>query len=123
MLLKLPQKNWQSVKSRAEAKVGSDIVAFGFPLDKHLVDVPGSITGVDDDGRWLTNAGLIRGMSGGPVFDRSGAVVGIVAGGYEEAKILDLLIPISVSTSLLQSVNSSLLSSSSTPNPIVGSNG
>jgi S1-C subfamily serine protease len=102
MLLKLPAKDWRSVKSGAEAQVGSDITALGFPLDQDLVAAPGSITGTDHDGRWLTNANLIPGMSGGPAFDRSGAVIGIVAGGYEEARSLDLLIPITFSTSLLQ---------------------
>ncbi len=108
MLLKLPQKTWQSVKLIAKAQLDSDVVALGFPLDKDVVDAPGLITGVDSDGRWLTNANLNRGMSGGPEFDRSGAVVGIVAGGYEEAKALDLLIPISFSIGLLQFVSSHL---------------
>jgi S1-C subfamily serine protease len=56
----------------------------------------GTIIGIDNDGRWLTDAGLTRGMSGGPVFNRSGAVVGIVASGSK-------LIPISFSKSLLTS--------------------
>lgn len=118
MLLKLPQgKPWRSVKSAAEARVGSDVVAFGFPTDMEMVDTPGSITGVDSDGRWLTSAGLNHGMSGGPAFDRSGAVIGIVQGGHEELKALDLLTPISFATSLLQSVNSPLVTSNSGPSP------
>jgi hypothetical protein len=115
MLLKLPQKSWHSVKSIAQAQGGSVIVALGFPLDQDVVVAVGLITGVDHDGRWLTNAGLIPGMSGGPAFDRSGAVVGIVAGGYEEAKALDLLIPISFSTGLRQFINSPLMNSNSAP--------
>jgi S1-C subfamily serine protease len=104
MLLKLPQgKPWRSVKSAVEARVGSDVVAVGFPTDMEMVDTPGSITGVDSDGRWLTSAGLNHGMSGGPAFDRSGAIIGIVEGGHEELKALDLLTPISFATSLLQS--------------------
>jgi serine protease Do len=115
MLLKLPQRKdpWRSVRSIAEAQRDSEIVALGFPLEKDLVEAVGLITGVDRDGRWLTNAGLIFGMSGGPAFDRSGAVIGIVAGGYEEAKSLDLIIPISSSTGLLQYSNSPLLQQSS----------
>jgi S1-C subfamily serine protease len=116
MLLKLPQRSWHSVKSIAQAQVGSPIVALGFPLDQDVVEAVGLITGVDHDGRWLTNAGLNPGMSGGPAFDRSGAVVGIVAGSYEEAKALDLLIPINSSQSLLLSVNSPL-AAPRTPNP------
>jgi hypothetical protein len=111
LLLKLPQKkdSWGSVKSIAQAQRDSEIVALGFPLDKDVVEEPGLINGADNDGRWLTNAGLMPGMSGGPAFDRSGALIGIVADGYDEAKSRDLLIPISFSTSLLQSINSPLL--------------
>jgi S1-C subfamily serine protease len=123
MLLKLPQKTWRNVKSIGQAQVGAPIVALGFPLDQDVVAVPGSITGVKNDGQWLTNAGLNPRMSGGPAFDRSGAVVGIVAAGYKEAESLNLLIPVSSSMSLLLFVNSPLLSvnpppvATTAPNP------
>jgi S1-C subfamily serine protease len=74
-LLKLPEissRTWTSVKSGAEAERGNNIIALGFPEDKDLVVVPGSITGIDFNGRWFTDAALSEGMSGGPVFDLSG---------------------------------------------------
>ena len=92
----------------------------GFPLAEDLVAAPGLVTGMDNNGRWLTNAGLNPGMSGGPAFDRLRCGGGIVAGGYEEAQSLNLLIPLSFATSLLQSVNSPLLTPQtglSTPSP------
>jgi S1-C subfamily serine protease len=119
ILLKLPQrqKPWRSLQSMADAQVGGEIVALGFPEEQDVVEVPGSIIGVHADGRWLTNTALNRGMSGGPAFDRSGAVVGIVEGGYQEAQSLNVLIPMSFSMSLLQSIHSPLLASTPTPNP------
>jgi uncharacterized protein YjbI with pentapeptide repeats/S1-C subfamily serine protease len=110
MLLKLPHGKWRSVKSGADAQRDSNVDALGFPLMQDVVEAPGSITGENADGRWITNAGLLPGMSGGPAFDRLGNVVGIVAAGYEEAKSrLDLLIPIRQATDLLQSIHSPLL--------------
>jgi hypothetical protein len=124
ILLKLPEnpeQSWRSVESIHQAQIGTHIVALGFPGDQDVVGVEGSINGLHKDGRWLTDAGLDRGMSGGPVFDLDGAVVGIVAGAYEEAKSLGLVIPISFSASLLQIVNSPLmtLTPTSTPTPSV----
>jgi S1-C subfamily serine protease len=111
MLLKLPEnpeRSWRSVEWILQARVGTRIVALGFPGGQDVVDAEGSITGNHKDGRWLTDAGIGPGMSGGPAFDLDGAVVGIVAGGYEEAKSLGLLIPISFATPLLQMAHSGL---------------
>jgi S1-C subfamily serine protease len=110
MLLKLPEnKSWRSVKSIAKAEIDSEIVAEGFPLQKGFVDMPGLISGPEDDGpRLFTNACLMRGMSGGPVFNKSGDVVAIVAGGFEDNDTLDVVIPIDLAATLLQSVKSSL---------------
>jgi serine protease Do len=112
VLLKLPSgpEPWRSVPRASETSLGSDVVAFGFPLAKELLSAGDSITGIDDDGRWLTDANLAHGMSGGPVFDRSGEVIGIAVAGYEDAKSLNRLIPISFASSLLQVAHSALLS-------------
>jgi S1-C subfamily serine protease len=100
ILLKLPEDEvWHNVRSAGEGHIGSDIITFGFPFEQDLLTVPGSITGVNNDGKWITNASLNSGMSGGPAFDRSGNVVGIVAGGYNEASAINLLLRISSSNS------------------------
>jgi S1-C subfamily serine protease len=89
----------------AEARVGGEVVFLGFPQNQDVVEVPGSITGIHEDGRWLTNTALNAGMSGGPAFDASGSVVGIIAGGYQNAQSLNLFIQISWAAGLLQSIN------------------
>lgn len=112
VLLKLPQgaSPWHSVRATAQEQVGASIIALGFPLNENLVSVPGSITGNDaKKGRWLTNASFNPGMSGGPIFNRVGALVAIVSGGYEGSQPLNLIIPVSLAKGLLESVNSPAL--------------
>jgi S1-C subfamily serine protease len=112
ILLKLPGRSspWHSVQAMTQAKAGTHIVALGF-FEDDLLGVPGSITNTGGKGgRWMTNSGLNRGMSGGPVFEQSGAIVAIVRGGREDAQLVNELIPISFSTRLLQLIGSPLLS-------------
>lgn len=105
-LLKLPQVDqpWTPIKNidSGPLRLQSEILAIGFPLDlPNMVAVPGAITSVDADGRWLTNAGLNHGMSGGPVFNQAGALVALVSGGHEEGQLLNLIEPISLASALL----------------------
>ncbi len=107
-LLKLPMRasRWRSVESAAQGKNGSRILVLGFPLNENLLGVPGLITGTDGrGGRWLTNAAINRGMSGGLVFDQLGAVIAVAVAGYEEAQGLNLVIPISFARGILDSVD------------------
>ena len=70
---------------RSGARLGEDIVAFGFPLSGFLSDAVkvttgnvNALVGVENDTRHLQiSAPLQPGNSGGPVVDRSGAVVGV----------------------------------------------
>lgn len=123
-LLKLPEMpgtTWTSVKSAAKVERGDEIVALGFPADKDLVDVSGKITGKEINGRLLTDAAVSEGMSGGPVFDRSGQVVGIVYGGYPDTPAAKQIIPIRYAANLLRLTDSPLsqaLASIPSPTPI-----
>jgi len=112
-LLKLPVREsgpWRVVKSANDVGSEAEIAAFGFPLTEGLVSKNGRILNKNGpDGRWITDAPVNPGMSGGPVFNKSGDVVGIVHGGYEEAQNLNLINPISSARVLLQRVNSPLL--------------
>ena len=110
MLVRLESnREWKSVAMRGDAHIGSKVVALGFPEDQELITPVGDITGYARNGAWFTGAGLDYGMSGSPVFIQSGAVVGIVAGGYPNAKSLDIISPITFAMPLLQSTRSPLL--------------
>jgi len=109
ILLILPQeRTWTSIRSMAKGQLDSEIVVLGFPIDKPLLAATGRITSTER-GRWITNAALNHGMSGGPAFNKSGAIIGIAEGGYEEANAINLLIPISYASRLLQIADSPLI--------------
>jgi hypothetical protein len=104
-LLKLPEQagRWRTVERTAQGKIGTRIVALGFPQELNFLPKEGLISSTDGrDGLWVTDAALNPGMSGGPVFDRNGAVVALVVGGYEEENGLNLLIPINFALNLLE---------------------
>jgi len=70
------------------ARLGEDIVAFGFPLSGFLSDAVkvttgnvNALVGIENDTRHVQiSAPLQPGNSGGPVVDRAGAVVGVAVG-------------------------------------------
>lgn len=80
---------------RQSAKLGEDIVVYGFPLSGVLSSsgnvVTGNITalaGLGDDTRYLQISAPVQpGNSGGPLFDRHGDVVGVVVGELDAVKI------------------------------------
>jgi hypothetical protein len=111
ILLKLrSERSWRSLTSLGDARFGLDIVALGFPGKQGIIPAVGFITASAEKGRLFTNAPLNHGVSGGPVFDKSGNLVGIAEEGLEELKGLDMILPISFAISpLLQKARSPLL--------------
>ena len=80
-----------------DAKLGEEVVAAGFPLRGILADglniTPGVVTalsGVGNDSRFLqTNALIQPGNSGGPLVDRAGTVVGMMAAKLNALKMME----------------------------------
>ena len=59
-------------------EIGSDVLAYGFPGGTtSLVATRGIVSAPDIDGYIRTDAALNPGNSGGPLFDRDGAVIGV----------------------------------------------
>ena len=76
-------------------RIGDDVVAFGYPL-KGLLSSGGNvsagiisaISGVSDDPRFLQISAPVQpGNSGGPLFDSSGNVIGVVVAKLDAVKI------------------------------------
>jgi S1-C subfamily serine protease len=107
-LLKASDKAQHFVKFRSgePARVGEPVIAFGFPFPGTLSSggvatngIVSSLSGVNDDPRTLQFSAAIQpGNSGGPLFDGSGHVIGIV-----EAK-LDALHVASVTGAIPENV-------------------
>lgn len=114
LLLTLPQEEeWRTLTRATKWKPDSELLVLGFPEGRQLLTVTGRITSLDDNGRLITNAAINHGMSGGPVFNRDGAVIAVAEAGYEEANDIYVLIPISYANKLLHTAYSPLLDSNS----------
>jgi Trypsin-like serine proteases, typically periplasmic, contain C-terminal PDZ domain len=114
VLFRLPDVGtpWHSIqRTKMKATAHTPILGLGFPLNEGLVYAKGEITSLHAKKaiHWLTDAALNRGMSGGPVFDRTGAVVAIVAAGQPAAQRISELIPIGCAKRFLEDYGSPVL--------------
>ena len=114
VLFRLPEATtpWHSIQ-RTKMKVArhTPIMGLGFPLNEGLLYAEGEITSLraKKASHWLTDAPLNQGMSGGPVFDRTGAVVAIVAAGHPAAQRISEVIPIVCARRFLEDYGSPVL--------------
>lgn len=80
------------------------IVALGFPSGSEAV-IPaiGRITDTSrQDGRWLIDAPVNPGHSGGPIIRRDGKVVGLVHAGIQGVTLMNLMLPLGKSDAILR---------------------
>lgn len=84
------------VASGAGLRPPEAVLALGFPLGSDTsVPALGRITGTGQaDGRWLIDAAVNPGHSGGPVIRRDGRVVGVVHAGIQGATLMNLMLPL-----------------------------
>jgi Trypsin-like peptidase domain len=72
----------------------AQLYVLGFPLNSDLDSGEGRLSNPrGPHGRWQTTLPLNYGNSGGPVFDIGGKVIGVAAGGYDEARSMTIVIP------------------------------
>ena len=87
---------WAPIR-RAPASLAEDVVLLGYPLsdllDSSLNVATGIVSGENGLGgnrHWFTtNAGIQPGNSGGPILDRTGAVIGVAVAKIDDAKMLE----------------------------------
>ncbi len=112
-LLKLPDPDHNSAQgyspapicmtSPQEAAMGDTLLAFGFPQGQNIQPVPGVLgTKNADGGRWAAAAAFAEGMSGGPVYDRSGNLIGLIKGGLADTQAVRWITPIRHAENLLR---------------------
>jgi hypothetical protein len=97
-LLQFPDigKKWPTASFGASSKVPTDarLYVLGFPGSSDLASAEGLLSSYyGPGGKWQTTLPLDYGHSGGPVFDISGRVVGIAAGGFDQAKARTFVVP------------------------------
>jgi len=115
----------QWAKWRESARLGEDVVVYGFPLAGMLASggnvVTGNITalaGLGDDSRFLQiSAPVQSGNSGAPLFDRQGNVVGVVDAKLDALRVASVIgdIPQNVNFSIKASVAIAFLESQRLP--------
>jgi hypothetical protein len=88
--------------SRQEPKFGEEISALGFPSNQNVQLVKGYLgTETAPGGRWAAASAFERGMSGGPVYDSSCNLIGLVKGGLPDTRDVQWITPIRHAENLL----------------------
>ena len=112
-LLKLPDPDRNSAQgyspvpiclaSPQEMAMGDAFLAFGFPLGQNIQPVPGILgTKNAEGGRWAAAAAFAEGMSGGPVYDTAGNLIGLINGGVASTEAVRRITPIRHAENLLR---------------------
>jgi S1-C subfamily serine protease len=107
-LLKLPSHGYEAYSApplclTSRPKRGDEFFAYGFPGDQGFDFVRGRFGNIDGPkGRWTAEADFAPGMSGGPVYDMSGYVIGLVKGGLADIKTVRWITPISYAEHFLR---------------------
>lgn len=93
---------------------GSPLVAFGYPNDTDFAVVPGNFNNLNgENNRWLATIAFSHGMSGGPVYNDKGYVIGLVYGGTDTAT--NLITPLRWAKSIIEN-RTTVASACVTPN-------
>jgi hypothetical protein len=79
------------------------IVSYGFANGHELTPVSGTFSNANgDDNRWEAAVPFAQGMSGGPVYNDRGFVVGIVKGGIPSSDATSFITPIAWARALVE---------------------
>jgi hypothetical protein len=85
-------------------QAGLYVFGFGFPNDHDLTPLPGMYSNANGDGgRWEAAAAFTNGMSGGPVYNDRGFVVGVIQGGVPLSPATSFVTPLRWARPMLES--------------------
>lgn len=81
---------------KGEVKYGERVFAIGYPLKNTVIITEGIVNSpkaeINGRDRILTSAQIVSGMSGGPVIDQKGNLVGIISGSLRSMNNIHLVI-------------------------------
>ncbi len=90
------------LREASAARGGDKIMGYGFPQNEPFQGVEGTLgTTNAPRGRWAVSAPFTYGMSGGPVYDKRGFVVGLIRGGIPGTPAVTWITPIQHAIGLL----------------------
>jgi len=76
-------------------RMGDSLMAFGFPADQNFQPITGMFgTQNAAGGRWAATSAFTEGMSGGPIYNANGVVVGLIKGGLTNTDAVRFITPI-----------------------------
>jgi serine protease Do len=109
-ILDLPNKKGNNLKgleiSNSPVKHGTEIFAIGFPLKETSIITQGIVNApsapINGKKRILVSAEIVSGMSGGPVLDETGKVIGIISGSLRTMNNIHLVVESKEIESLLR---------------------
>jgi S1-C subfamily serine protease len=119
-LLTFPKvQDWRPIDVGSSKDVPEDtrLYVLGFPRSSDLASAEGLLSShFGPGGKWQTTLPLDYGNSGGPVFDIGGRVIGVAAGGHDEARAITFVIPFDYARPLHSLV--AILSTPSVSDPV-----
>jgi len=109
-LLTLPtHRQWQAldfIEDSSAVREETKLYVLGFPKESDLSSADGRLSSRNGvRGTWQTTVPINPGNSGGPVFDESGRVVGVAAGGYDSAQGITFVIPANYTRRILSIIS------------------
>ncbi|WP_299770854.1 serine protease [uncultured Tateyamaria sp.] len=79
-----------------QPEIATKLLGFGFPVGQDFVRLPTDFQGMSfGDSRWSVSSNFVYGMSGGPVTDLTGTVIGVIKGGVRGVAAVRTVTPLS----------------------------
>jgi S1-C subfamily serine protease len=84
-LIKMPEADYQSVKIASDPiRAGDAVTILGYPAGHDLTVIAGLVSSTSSPGgRFTISPGLSSGLSGAPIFNSHGEVIGVILGGTD----------------------------------------
>lgn len=94
--------NYATICNSQRMESGKKLAAFGFPKGSGFAPLPTIYSNSDGDaGRWVASSDFTHGVSGGPVYDYTGKVIGMVQGGLKNTPAVRFIVPLRYAANMI----------------------